>query len=511
MTTPHNTPTSYETAHRSFRDIERAALIDFARNAPVAMGFGFMDDAGHHQDGHGVELWINGRFTHTFALEYMLGNESVSDLVDFGIHTLRWRLRDQQHGGWFSSILPDQGEQAGLHKTGIPFDQEGSRKAAYAHAFVILAASSALMAGHGDAQKLLDDALNVFDERWYEPQHHKVCESYDRQWHTSEPYRGINANMHTVECMLAAYDATGDSELLNRARLIVDFVLSQASETSWRIAEHYDQQWNLDMDYNRNRPADPFRPWGATVGHGLEWARLTMQTACALAARGIDACSEAKRKNDMAGRATEGVGCDNAAGADIPKTDGFYIGDGKEGVASGVVGDVNTSGTPVAVNPVVAEGAVRSEFFSAALELTKRALADGWHVDGTPGFVYTTDFDGHPIVHERMHWVVCEALNTANVAQRLLEAGVSEGTQSMQNAAGALVKEFKANQVTWWDYAKKYLIEKPGQWREELDRSNRLSTKTWVGKPEIYHAYQALILPDIDPTCSFAAALKHSC
>ncbi|EEH65220.1 hypothetical protein HMPREF0058_1920, partial [Actinomyces urogenitalis DSM 15434] len=38
---------------------------------------------------------------------------------------------------------------------------------------------------------------------------------------------------------------------------------------------------------------------------------------------------------------------------------------------------------------------------------------DGWRVDGGPGFVYTTDFAGEPVVHERMHWVVCEGVSAA--------------------------------------------------------------------------------------------------
>ena len=31
------------------------------------------------------------------------------------------------------------------------------------------------------------------------------------------------------------------------------------------------------LDYNRDQPAHPFRPYGVTPGHGLEWSRLTVQ------------------------------------------------------------------------------------------------------------------------------------------------------------------------------------------------------------------------------------------
>lgn len=33
-----------------------------------------------------------------------------------------------------------------------------------------------------------------------------------------------------------------------------------------------------------------------------------------------------------------------------------------------------------------------------------------WGADGKEGFTYTTDFCGQPIIHDRMHWVLCEAI-----------------------------------------------------------------------------------------------------
>ena len=36
---------------------------------------------------------------------------------------------------------------------------------------------------------------------------------------------------------------------------------------------HFDPQWRALPDYNRDTPADPFRPYGATIGHWFEWAR----------------------------------------------------------------------------------------------------------------------------------------------------------------------------------------------------------------------------------------------
>jgi mannose/cellobiose epimerase-like protein (N-acyl-D-glucosamine 2-epimerase family) len=38
-------------------------------------------------------------------------------------------------------------------------------------------------------------------------------------------------------------------------------------------------------DFNRENPADPFRPYGVTVGHQFEWARLALHVRAALSGR----------------------------------------------------------------------------------------------------------------------------------------------------------------------------------------------------------------------------------
>ena len=46
-----------------------------------------------------------------------------------------------------------------------------------------------------------------------------------------------------------------------------------------------------------------------------------------------------------------------------------------------------------------------------ARRCSTRAVADGWDAGG--GFVYTTDLDGRPVVTERLHWVLTEAIGAA--------------------------------------------------------------------------------------------------
>ena len=63
-------------------------------------------------------------------------------------------------------------------------------------------------------------------------------------------------------------------------------------------------------------------------------------------------------------------------------------------------------------------------------------MADGWAVDGADGFVYTTDWTGHPVIRARMHWVVCEAIGAAYAL------GLATG----ERAWGDLL-------AAWWRYA----------------------------------------------------------
>ena len=121
----------------------------------------------------------------------------------------------------------------------------------------------------------------------------------------------------------------------------------------------------------------------------------------------------------------------------------------------------------------------------AAEHIFDQARTDGWRVDGAPGFVYTTDFDGKPMVHERMHWVVCEGISaSAAIRQALLDDGRGEID----------VEHYEHCYRAWIDYAEEFLIEAPGVWTHELDRDNRPSTRTWAGHPDIYHALQATLM-----------------
>jgi mannose/cellobiose epimerase-like protein (N-acyl-D-glucosamine 2-epimerase family) len=61
---------------------------------------------------------------------------------------------------------------------------------------------------------------------------------------------------------------------------------------------------------------------------------------------------------------------------------------------------------------------------------------------------------------------------------------------------------------TWWDYARGFLIDDvDGSWHHELDSHNRPATSVWAGKPAVYHALQATLLPRLPLAPALAPAL----
>ena len=54
------------------------------------------------------------------------------------------------------------------------------------------------------------------------------------------------------------------------------------------------------------------------------------------------------------------------------------------------------------------------------------------------------------------------------------------------------------------------LDRETGSWFHQLDRNNRPLDTVWPGKPDLYHALQAMLIPYCpDPALSVAAALRR--
>ena len=247
--------------HRAWLAARAEALLGFFGPAAIdpAGGFHALDDGGRPLPGRRARpLHDTTRMVHCHAVAHMLGRPGSDAMVDHGMATLRRRHRDERHGGFVWSFDADG-----------PVDD---RKRAYGHAFVLLAAASATMAGHPDGPALLEDIATLHADRFWDEAAGMGREDFARDWSAAEPYRGQNSNMHLVEALLGAHEATGDATFLARARRIAERLIDRhARAAGWTVPEHYDAAWREDRDYE----GDPmFRPGGTTPGHALEWARL---------------------------------------------------------------------------------------------------------------------------------------------------------------------------------------------------------------------------------------------
>lgn len=390
-------------AHWAELDAECRRVLRFAAGSRhPAGGFGPLDDDGRLLADRPVETYASCRMTHVFALAHLMGVPGADQLLGHGMSALHGLLRDRSRGGWYAAVRPTD-----------------PAKQAYQHAFVVLAASSAAVAGPAGGRALLGDALAVVDRHFWREDDGMVVEELSRDWAGVDDYRGANANMHMVEAFLAAADVTGERRWRDRALRITERLIhGNARANGWLLPEHYAPDWTPLPEYNRDRPADPFRPYGATIGHLLEWSRLALDLRVALG----------------------------------PAAPDWLLPD--------------------------------------AVALFDTAWDRGW--DG--GFAYTVDWSGEPVVRQRMHWVVAEALAAAATLHQVTR-------DPRYDRAYAEV----------WAYARAHVLDLDrGSWHHELDEHDQPAATVWAGKPDAYHAVQALLIPRLPVTPSLATALSRN-
>ena len=383
--------------NREWQRSLRNELLEFGKRFPSPGGSSYyLGDDGTPWKDRPRETWITSRMAHVDSIGSLLtGNAEDGELAQKALNGLMGELHDNVNGGWY----------AGLTSEGDVLET----KQCYAHAFVILAATSGILAGRNGAEKLLADALEIYDKYFWREDEGLSVDTWNTEFSALSGYRGLNVNMHTVEAFLAVYDGIGDKKYLERAGRIIDRVVTWAENNDWRIPEHYKSDWTPDLECQKDTPDDPFKPYGATPGHGIEWARLITQWASALSDTGTQ----------------------------------------------------------------------KEKFYDAAEKLYEKAINDAWNSDGGLGIIYTTDWNGKPVVHDRMHWTLAEAINTSAVLYR------RTGDERYARDYSEFMK-----------YLDEVVHDKVnGSWFHQLDRNNKVIGTVWPGKSDIYHALQATLIP----------------
>jgi mannose/cellobiose epimerase-like protein (N-acyl-D-glucosamine 2-epimerase family) len=171
-------------------------------------------------------------------------------------------------------LNPTTGSYAWLIEAGEPIDQTNH---CYGLAFVLLAYSSAVKAGITEALPWLQQTFELMEQHFWSASDGLYADEASADWKTVSPYRGQNANMHSCEALIAAYQATAEKRYLERALLLAhNICVRQTQTTQGQIWEHYDLAWQVDWQYNKDDPKNLFRPWGYQPGHFTEWAKLLL-------------------------------------------------------------------------------------------------------------------------------------------------------------------------------------------------------------------------------------------
>lgn len=379
--------------HRQYLMRQANNLFDFFEAPSMNRKGGFFElsDDGKplDADNGNRQIHVTTRMVHCAVLGSLIGRPGSDEIIDHGMRYIWEKHRDAHRGGYVWSH-DDNGVTNGS-------------KQAYGHAFVLLAASSASLVGHPLAAQMLADVTEVINTRFWDEKIGSVRDEYNQDWSQLLPYRGQNANMHMTEALMAACEATGNRDYLTKAERIADLIIRKnAVPLGHRVAEHFDENWVLDKNYEGN---EMFRPSGTTPGHWLEWARLLYQL--------------------------------------------WVLGEKRLSWMTG-----------------------------AARELFHQSIELGWD-DKHGGFFYTLDWDNKPIMREKLWWPVSEAI------------GAAAYISSFDNE-----DYFQAWYRKLWDYAENHVIDhQRGGWLSELKEDLTPTSRLFVGKPDIYHALQACLIP----------------
>ncbi|MGN4192382.1 AGE family epimerase/isomerase [Burkholderia gladioli] len=235
---------------------------------PTGGFFHFFRDDGSIYERDTRHLVSSCRFVFNYAMAYrQFGDARHLDYVRHGLRFLREAHWDPVLEGYDWELEWRDGRKLAT--------RDGTRHC-YGLAFVLLAGAHAAMAGVEEGRELVEHTFALMEKHFWDAEGGLYKDDATADWQVSG-YRGQNANMHTTEALLAAYEATGELRYLDRAELVATNITRRQAALSQNLVwEHYHADWSIDWEYNKEDSTNIFRPWGFQPGHQTEWAKLLL-------------------------------------------------------------------------------------------------------------------------------------------------------------------------------------------------------------------------------------------
>jgi len=204
------------------------------------------------------------RFIINFSIGVMLTNKK--EYKDFA-----------RHGLEFLEVVHKDHVYDGYHQVASKSTPIIGNKMTYGQAFCLCAASYALRAGIKEAYLLVTRIYDFLEEKLWDKKFELYVDECSNDFKEVIPYRGQNSNMHMTEAMLVAYEATNEKKYLDKAyKLAYQIIMKLTEQSEGLLWEHYNQNWEIDWEYNKNDPKNLYKPYGFLPGHFTEWSKLLL-------------------------------------------------------------------------------------------------------------------------------------------------------------------------------------------------------------------------------------------